>query len=815
MANGRGRDSRTRIGLASLVAVIATAGGLVILPGRASAAPLVVNVTSTADSHAVGTFREAVDQANAGVFDDVTINLPTGTYVLDLCAVPEDNDNTAGDLDINQSSPVTIAGVGGIATISMTCANERVIDRLGAGLFTLTDVRITGGNAIGAGGGVRANSAVTVTNAEFQANAATGATGTDQVCNGAAATAGGAAEGGAIATNFDVTSINTTFTNNRATGGTGGAVSVVGCPTVPTTGNGGFAFGGAIRTNGQVTIIGGELIGNVSEGGAGGTGLDAPSVTTLGGDAEGGAIWASTGVSLTSTTLSGNLAQGGISSGSARGGAVQSGGVATAADTTVLANEARGTLGSVSPCATGPGGAATGGGIQSSNRLVLVRSTLQQNKATGGSGGTAGGVGIPCIGVGAAGGPAYGGGAIAQEVVSVDASLITANVATAGAGGSSCDQAVCTQLSGGNASGGGIMAGSGLAINASSVKDNIATSGDGATSSFSYGGGIFSSAGSTVTDSSFLHNHARGAAGGVGLQPGQSAGGGLWDNGPITIDGSTFAGNHADNGVGREADGGGQAGGAAAVAPITVTNSTFDANVANNASAGSAIGGTVVTLDYVTVTANVGTSALRGGSLVTARSVIADQVGGVLCEFGATTSNGNNWADDTSCALTDPTDDQAGTDPLLAPLADNGGPTPTRMPDAASPLVDAIVPGSCALFVDQRNATRPGDANCDIGAVERTGVLPTTTTTSTTTSTTTTSTSTTSTSTSTTSSTVAASSTTTAAVGAVGAQNTTTTVTRGSLPVTGSDPQLLTLVAALSIAGGLVLLVTVRARRRA
>jgi hypothetical protein len=195
--------------------------------------------------------------------------------------------------------------------------------------------------------------------------------------------------------------------------------------------------------------------------------------------------------------------------------------------------------------------------------------------------------------------------------------------------------------------------------------------------------------------------------------------------------------------------------------------------------------------------------------LVTARSVIADQVGGVLCQFGATTSNGNNWADDTSCLLTDPTDDETGTDPLLAPLADNSGPTLTRMPAAASPLVDAIVPGSCTLLVDQRNAARPGDINCDIGAVERTGVLPTTTTTSTT------STSTTSTSTSTTSSTVASSSSTTAAVGAVGAQSSSTTIARGSLPVTGSDPQLLTLLAVLSMAGGLVLVVAVRTRRRA
>jgi hypothetical protein len=811
MANGQVRQGLTRNRGASVVAaVLAMAGALVIFPGRASAAPLVVNVTSTADSHAAGTFREAIDQANAGVFDDVTINLPAGTYMLDLCAVPDDDDNTAGDLDINQASPVTIVGIGGTATISMTCTDERVIDRLGTGLFSVTDVRITGGDAIGAGGGVRANSAVTVTNADFEGNIATGANGTDQVCNGADATSGSGAEGGAIATNFDIVAINTTFTGNRADGGSGGGVSVVGCPGVTSTG--GFSFGGAIRTNGDVTITGGAFTANESNGGAGGVGLDVATFRTQGGDAEGGAIWANGSVDLTSVTIGANHARGGRTSGSARGGAVQAGGGVTATDSTISTNQALGVDGTVSECAAGLGGAATGGGIQTSGTLSLLRTTLAYNVATGGPGGTVGGVGLQCVGAGQVGGPAYGAGALVQGNVDVQDSIIASNAATAGESGSSCVQAVCAKANGSNASGGGMQIGGSFVITNSSVTDNTSFAGNGTGGGFSYGGGVFSSAGSTVTDSSFLRNSALGAPSDIGILPGQSAGGGLWDNGPITIDGSTFAGNHADNGAGNDADGGGQAGGVAAVAPITATNSTFDGNVANNSSAGSAIGGTVVTLDYVTVTGNVGTSALRGGTLVTARTVIADQVGGVLCQFGATTSNGNNWSDDSSCSLTDPTDDETGTDPLLVGLADNGGPTLTRMPDAASPLVDAIVPGSCTLFVDQRNATRPGDANCDIGAVERTGVLPTTTTTSTTS---TTSTSTTSTSTSTTSSTVASSSSTTAAVGAVGAQSSSTTSARGSLPVTGSDPHLLTLVAVLSIVGGLVLVVAVRSRRHA
>ena len=98
-------------------------------------------------------------------------------------------------------------------------------------------------------------------------------------------------------------------------------------------------------------------------------------------------------------------------------------------------------------------------------------------------------------------------------------------------------------------------------------------------------------------------------------------------------------------------------------------------------------------------------------------------------------SHGDNFIFSNSLGynLTDENDvifdgigDQISTDPLLGPLANNGGPTRTHLPSSTSPALDT---GNCLnidFFYDQRGFARPfdvpGAANlvdgCDIGAVE-------------------------------------------------------------------------------------------------
>ena len=121
-----------------------------------------------------------------------------------------------------------------------------------------------------------------------------------------------------------------------------------------------------------------------------------------------------------------------------------------------------------------------------------------------------------------------------------------------------------------------------------------------------------------------------------------------------------------------------------------------------------------------------------GSTLLAFGSVIANPISAANCgteEFTTVTSSGYNYADDDSCLLDAATDVQNGADPQLGALASNGGPTPTLLPAAASPLVNAIPFAACgggdalagsAITTDQRGLARPDliGQKCDIGSVE-------------------------------------------------------------------------------------------------
>jgi hypothetical protein len=108
-------------------------------------------------------------------------------------------------------------------------------------------------------------------------------------------------------------------------------------------------------------------------------------------------------------------------------------------------------------------------------------------------------------------------------------------------------------------------------------------------------------------------------------------------------------------------------------------------------------------------------------STVSFRNVLLAGNGRQNCA-GALTALGHNLDADGSCALAGP-GDLSRVDPLLGPLASNGGPTLTHALLPGSPAIDAGDDADCPTR-DQRGLPRQdlpgvGSAVCDIGAFER------------------------------------------------------------------------------------------------
>ena len=90
---------------------------------------------------------------------------------------------------------------------------------------------------------------------------------------------------------------------------------------------------------------------------------------------------------------------------------------------------------------------------------------------------------------------------------------------------------------------------------------------------------------------------------------------------------------------------------------------------------------------------------------------------------GGMTSLGYNIASDASCALGG-TGDLNSTNPLIGPLANNGGPTQTHALLSGSPAIDLVPLSSRTVSTDQRGIARPQGAACDSGAYEHPPTLP-------------------------------------------------------------------------------------------
>ena len=124
------------------------------------------------------------------------------------------------------------------------------------------------------------------------------------------------------------------------------------------------------------------------------------------------------------------------------------------------------------------------------------------------------------------------------------------------------------------------------------------------------------------------------------------------------------------------------------------------------------------------------------GTVIVANSIVAGNSASAAAPdiFGPVSSKGHNLIGNTDGSSGWVASDLTGTDPMLGPLADNGGPTQTMALQASSPAIDAgnndlalDVDGQ-PLTTDQRGVGFPRIVNniVDIGAFEVPSLIVTT-----------------------------------------------------------------------------------------
>ncbi|MFK7937003.1 MAG: choice-of-anchor Q domain-containing protein, partial [Saprospiraceae bacterium] len=171
---------------------------------------------------------------------------------------------------------------------------------------------------------------------------------------------------------------------------------------------------------------------------------------------------------------------------------------------------------------------------------------------------------------------------------------------------------------------------------------------------------------------------------------------------------------------------------------LTMTNCTISNNTASGGAAIYAgIGTPVINLTHCSLIGNFATGAgsgiRRGSATITiGSSIIANDISRRSnCNTSNFISLGNNIISDGTCFDGSVESDQFSTDPMVAQLADNGGPTLTHALLCGSPAIDAGGTSNCTA-TDQRGVMRPIDgdgdetATCDVGAFESPSkVIPT------------------------------------------------------------------------------------------
>ncbi|HMJ04849.1 MAG TPA: choice-of-anchor Q domain-containing protein, partial [Chthoniobacterales bacterium] len=335
----------------------------------------------------------------------------------------------------------------------------------------------------------------------------------------------------------------------------------------------------------------------------------------------------------------------------------------------------------------GGGEAGLGGAVFNQGTLAISGCTFFGNSALGGAGGAGGGNLHGGKGGGALGGAGGEEGG-------------TGGNGGSGGGGGGGGNAPCSFCDAGDGGFGGFGAGGGGGGN------GYYDAGEGGSAGFGGGRG------------SYGRNFG-------GISGGGGGGGGLGgavfnDGGGVTVVNSTFTGNAAQGGarganpnLGEDGQG---LGGAlfSRNGTLDVSESTMSSNTANQGR------GIYVVGDAAAVTAHI-QNTIIGESDTNASDFVAFSING-----GTSTTSGIGNLIRTAFGFGGTVASSA--DPLLGPLQNNGGPTPTMVLLAGSPAIDAGDPAfnpnasNPPLTTDQRGLPRVDHARIDIGAVESTHV---------------------------------------------------------------------------------------------
>jgi hypothetical protein len=197
------------------------------------------------------------------------------------------------------------------------------------------------------------------------------------------------------------------------------------------------------------------------------------------------------------------------------------------------------------------------------------------------------------------------------------------------------------------------------------------------------GGGIYNAGTLTLSNSTVTDNFSLGA------------GAGVFNAGTLTLVNSTVHGNAAAQGAGVYNAG-----------ILNVVSSTIAGNTANNQGGG----------------------LYNAGALAIRNTIVAQNLGygGGADVYGFLDSGGHNLIGSSAGGQGYQPTDLLDVDPLLGPLRDNGGPTPTRALLPGSPAIDAG-DGAGAPATDQRGRSRISGAALDIGAFELQSLVVTST----------------------------------------------------------------------------------------